>query len=306
MNINTKLAKIIMPLAVSLLGLTSTLNALEMRDEDKATQLPIKNEIIVAYYGRPGVKSLGVLGQHSLKDLMPIIQKKADAYKKATGNPNVVPGFDIIYGLAAADKGRRGDYLIPLSSKKLMPYIEVAQKHNFTVFIDTQLGKITPLEAVQPILKYLKYKNVHIAIDPEFEVYGLDVRPGKVIGHITGKDINKVQAAMTDYMKKHGIKEEKILIVHMFRHSMVKNKNDIKKFDKIDLVFNLDGHGSPRLKTDIYNGIYSKETAHKIAGGFKLFFDEDKPRLMTPKQVMGLEPVSGTRVKEAPKFINYQ
>ncbi len=288
------------------IGLTGTVQALEMKDEPKATQLPTKNEVIVAYYGRPGVKSLGVLGQHSLKDLMPIIQKKADEYKKATGNQNVVPGFDIIYGLAAADKGRRGDYLIPLSSKKLMPYIEVAQKHNFTVFIDTQLGKLTPLEAIQPVLKYLKYKNVHLALDPEFEVYGLDVRPGKVIGHITGKDINKVQDAMTNYMAKHGIKEEKILIVHMFRHSMVKNKNDIKKYDNIDIIFNLDGHGSPTLKTKIYNGIYTKDTAHKIAGGFKLFFDEDKPHLMTPKQVMGLDPVSATKIHEAPKFINYQ
>ncbi len=147
---------------------------------------------------------------------------------------------------------------------------------------------------------------MHLALDPEFEIYGLDVRPGKVIGHITGKDINKVQASMTNYMKKHGITEKKILIVHMFRHTMVKNKNDIKKYDNIDIIFNLDGHGSPRLKTDIYNGIYTKDIAHKIAGGFKLFFDEDKPRLMTPKQVMGIDPVSGSKIKEAPKFINYQ
>lgn len=163
-----------------------------------------------------------------------------------------------------------------------------------------------PHESVQPVLKYLKHNNVHLAIDPEFEVYGLDVRPGKVIGHITGEDINRVQASMTEYMHKHGIKEKKILVVHMFRHTMVQNKNSIKKYDNIDLVFNLDGHGSPKLKVDIYNGIYTKETSDKLAGGFKLFFGEDKPRLMTPKEVMGLEAVNSTRVKEAPKFINYQ
>lgn len=306
MNINTKLAKVIMPLAISLLGLTSTLSALEMRDEAKATQLPTENELIVAYYGRPGVKSLGVLGQYSLEKLIPVVQAKANEYKKATGNQNVVPGFDIIYGLAAADKGRDGDYLIPLSNKKLMPYIDAAQKHGFAVFIDTQLGTMRPHEAVQPVLKYLKHDNVHLAIDPEFEVYGLDVRPGKVIGHIQGEDINRVQASMSEFMSKNGVKEKKILVVHMFRHTMVKNKNSIKKFDNIDLVFNLDGHGSPKLKMDIYNGIYTKETADKVAGGFKLFFGEDKPHMMTPKQVMGLESVSGTKVKEAPKFINYQ
>jgi len=277
-----------------------------LKEVAKSEQLPTKNEIIVAYYGRPGVKSLGVLGQHSLKEIIPIIQAKANEYKKASGNQNVVPGFDIIYDLAAADPGRDGDYIIPLSSKKLMPYIEAAQKHGFAVFIDLQLGEKTPVQAVQPVLKYLKYKNVHLAIDPEFEVSNLDVRPGKKIGHVTGHMVNQVQESMQNYMRKHDIKEKKILIVHMFRHTMLSNKKDLKTYDNIDLVFNLDGHGSPRLKVDIDNGIYTHRLANEVAGGFKLFFGEDKPRLMTPKEVLGIEPVSGVRMKEAPKFINYQ
>ncbi len=305
LKIRSTLVGMTISAAISVLGLTTTASA-QLKDVASSEQLPTKNEMIVAYYGRPGVKSLGVLGQHSLESIIPIIQAKANAYKKASGNQNVVPGFDIIYGLAAADPGRRKDYIIPLSSKKLMPYIEAAQKHGFAVFIDMQLGKMTPLQAIQPVLKYLKYDNVHLAIDPEFEVHGLDLRPGKIIGHVTGNQVNQVQAAMTDYMHKNGIKEKKMLIIHMFRHTMVTNKQDLKIFDNIDLIFNLDGHGSPRLKTDIYNAIYTKRVAHEVAGGFKLFFGEDKPRLMTPKEVLGLKPVSGGKIKEMPKFINYQ
>ena len=78
-----------------------------------------------------------MFGQYSLEKLIPVVQAKANEYKKTTGNQNVVPGFDIIYGLAAADPGRDKDYIIPLSSKKLMPYIDAAQKHGFAVFIDT-------------------------------------------------------------------------------------------------------------------------------------------------------------------------
>ncbi len=304
-KIRATLAGITMAVGISVLGLTTTATA-QMKDIASSQQLPIKNEMIVAYYGRPGVKSLGVLGQYSLNDIIPIIQKKADAYKKASGNQNVVPAFDIIYGLAAADPGRKKDYIIPLSSKKLMPYIEAANKHGFAVFIDLQLGKMTPLKAIQPVLKYLKYDNVHLAIDPEFEVHGLDLRPGKIIGHVTGQQVNEVQAAMTDYLNKNGIKEKKILLVHMFRHTMVTNKDALKTYDKIDLVFNLDGHGSPRLKVDIYNNIYKKRIANEVAGGFKLFFDEDKPHLMTPKQVLGLESVGNVKMNEMPKFINYQ
>ncbi len=304
-KIHSVLAGLTLSVAISVLGLTSTASA-QMKDVAKSQQLPTKNEMIVAYYGRPGVKSMGVLGQHSVEALIPIIQAKTDEYKKASGNQNIVPGFDIIYGMASASPGRDKDYIINISHDKLMKYINAAQKHGFVVFIDTQLGKMTPVEAIRPLLKYLKYDNVHLAIDPEFEVHGLDVRPGKVIGHISGNQVNQVQEAMTNYMKKNSIKEKKMLLVHMFRHTMVSNKSQLKTYDNIDMIFNLDGHGSPKLKVDIYNAIYTERRAQQVAGGFKLFFQEDKPRLMTPEEVLGLKSVPGAKMKEMPKLINYQ
>ena len=301
-KLHSALAGVIASAAISMLSLTATLSA----EQSTVEQLPTKNEMIVAYYGRPGVASLGVLGQYSIETLMPKIKAKAAEYEKVTGNANIVPAFDVIYGLAAADPGRDKDYIIPLSDKKLMPYIDAAQNNGFAVFIDLQLGKMTPVKAVKPVLKYLKYKNVHIAIDPEFEVNGLDVPPGKVVGHITGHEINQVQAAMSDYMKENNIQETKILVVHMFRGSMVQDKKSIKHYNDIDLVMNLDGHGSPKLKVSIYNNLYTSDVSAKVAGGFKLFFNEDKPALMTPKQVLGMESVGGVKIKEAPKYINYQ
>ena len=267
-------------------------------------QMPHKNELIVAYYGRPGVKTLGVLGKHSIGELKHMIRKRAAQYAKVTGK-KVVPAFDIIYGLAAAAPGPRKDYIIYLSDKKLKPYIKAAEEEGFNLFIDLQLGKHTPQDAIRHVLKYLKYKNVHLAIDPEFEVKNLNVRPGKKIGHITGDWVNQTQQIMSDYMKKHGITEKKILLAHMFRHSMVSDKKGVRKYDNIKLIMNLDGHGSPRLKVNIYNGIYTKKNADKVAAGFKLFFKEDHP-MMTPAQVMGLKPAQGRKVKYPPKYINYQ
>jgi len=267
-------------------------------------QMPKGNDLIVAYYGRPGVSSLGVLGQHSVGDLKHIIKKKASEYAKVTGK-HVTPGFDIIYSLAAAEPGAHKDYIIHLNSKKLLPYIEASEKEDFVLFIDTQLGKNTPQQAIKHILKYLKYHNVHIAIDPEFEVSNLNVRPGKKIGHIEGEWINEVQAIMSKYMKEHSITEEKMLVLHMFRHTMVMSKTSIRKYDNIKLIMNLDGHGSPKLKIGIYNNMYTHGYAKRVAGGFKLFFKEDHP-LMTPKQVMGLQKAQGSKVKYPPKFINYQ
>ena len=269
--------------------------------------LPSDNELIVGYYGRPGAASLGVLGQYTIEELIREIKAKADEYDKINGDQKVTPAFHLIYGLASSEPGRKKDYIIPLSNKKLMEYINAAHDNGFAVIIDLQLGGLTPVEAVKPVLQYLKYDNVHLAIDPEFEVKNLDVRPGKVVGHISGEEINQVQSAMIDYLKENGITENKILIVHMFRKSMVvKGENPVKIYDKIDLIMNLDGHGSPKLKVDIYNNLYTADISSKIAGGFKLFFNEDKPSLLTPKQVLGMEPVGNIKIKEPPTYINYQ
>ncbi len=269
-------------------------------------QLPYKNQLIVAYYGRPGTSKLGVLGKYKIPTLIRKVQEQANRYAKVTGNPNVVPAFDIVHTMATIHPGAYKDYLIPLTHKKTMQYIHAASQKGFAVFLDHQLGKKTPLQAVKPLLKYLQYPNVHIAIDPEFAVHGRHIRPGKVIGHINAEDINQVQEAMHRYMQKHGIREKKMLLIHMFRKSMVREKHLIKHYTDIKPIMHLDGHGPSGLKVGIYNGIYTPHLANRFAGGFKLFFDEDKPRLMTPKQVMGLASTQGRKIRRAPQFISYQ
>ncbi len=269
-------------------------------------QLPYKDQLIVAYYGRPGTSRLGILGKYKIPTLIQKVQQQADRYAKVTGNRNVVPAFDIVHTMATIHPGAYKDYLIPLSHKKTMRYIKAANRKGFAIFLDHQLGKKTPLQAVKPLLKYLQYPNVHIAIDPELAVHGRKIRPGKVIGYISAKDINQVQEAMHRYLQKHGIREKKMLLIHMFRKRMVRQKHLIKHYADIKPIMHLDGHGSSGLKVGIYNGIYTPHLADRFAGGFKLFFDEDKPRLMTPKQVMGLASTQGRTIRRAPQFISYQ
>lgn len=276
--------------------------------ESLSSNPPLAGEdLVVGYYGRPGAPRLGILGQHSIEELTSLVQAKADEYDQLNGDHQAVPAFHLIYGLAAADPGRKEDYLIPLSHDKIMNYVDAANQSGFLVFIDTQLGAMTPVQAIQPVLKYLQYENVHLAIDPEFEVNDLDVRPGKVIGHVTGEQVNEAQAAMSQYLKENAIEGNKILMVHSFTDGMVRNKSAVKATDQIKLVLNLDGHGSPELKVKIYNGLYTAKDAEKtVAGGFKLFFDEDKPELMTPRQVLGMDPVGNTKIEVPPRYINYQ
>lgn len=269
-------------------------------------ELPSDYNMIVALYGRPHVKALGTLGHQPLAETIQKVKEKAKLYEKALGNgEHVTPGFDLIYEMATAEPGRDGKYVITLNEKVLLEYIIAAQKNGVVVFIDVQLGKKSPAEAVKPLLKYLKYDNVHIAVDPEFSVDNLMVRPGKKIGSITGTQINEVQHMMSDYLKENGIKEDKILLIHMFTGNMVKDKKSVVYTDRVHLVMHLDGHGSPALKIKTYNGLYNDTRASKIVGGFKVFYNQDKPR-MTPRQVLGFEPVSNKKVREMPKVITYQ
>jgi len=268
--------------------------------------LPSNYNMIVALYGRPHVKTLGTLGQQSLEQTIQKAKAKAKLYEKALGNgKNVTPGFDLIYEMATSSPGKNGKYVITLNHDTLLEYIKAAQKNGIVVFVDVQLGKKSPAEAVKPLLKYLKYDNVQIAVDPEFSVDNLTVRPGKKIGSITGTQINKVQNLMRDYIKANGIKDDKILLVHMFTEHMVTDKKAIRYTDRVHLVMHLDGHGSPALKIKTYNGLYTDARASKVVGGFKVFYKQDKP-MMTPKQVLGLEPVSNRKVKDMPKIITYQ
>jgi len=269
-------------------------------------ELPSHYNMIVALYGRPHTKTLGTLGQQPLAQTIQKAKAKAKLYEKAWGTgKHVTPGFDLIYEMATASPGKDGKYVIRLSEKVLKEYIEAAQKNGIAVFIDVQLGKRTPAQSVKPLLKYLKYDNVHIAVDPEFSVDNLSVRPGKKIGSITGPQINAVQDLMRDYIKANGIKDDKILLVHMFTEHMVTEKKAVRYTDRVHLVMHLDGHGSPALKIKTYNGLYTDTRAGLVTGGFKVFYKQDKP-MMKPRQVLGLEPVGKKRVRDMPRVITYQ
>ena len=122
---------ITMLIMISLLVPNTAVSSHKLKKVAKSEQLPIKDSLIVAYYGRPGVKSLGILGAHSLENIIPIIKAKAAEYQKILPNQTVIPGFNIIYDLATRDPGANKNYISHLSSKILMKYIHAAKKNGF-------------------------------------------------------------------------------------------------------------------------------------------------------------------------------
>ena len=86
---------------------------------------------------------------------------------------------------------------------------------------------------------YLKFENVHVAIDPEFHVVAGHTDPGIPIGTVTAAQINDVQDTLNRYVQAQNLKTKKILIVHRVRRRgrcmdgvpfMIGSKKDLKKF----------------------------------------------------------------------------
>lgn len=265
-----------------------------------------KQKLVIGYYGRPNTKSLGVLGQSNIDELVTKMLKKKEYFEKELENKvDIQMAFHIIYGLATPDPGRRNSYMLRMSEKSLMEYINRAQKENFKVIIDLQMGANTATEALIPVLKYLNFKNVHLALDPEFRIpKHRRYPPGRYVGHIFAKELNQAQELISNYLNKHNL-EKKVLIVHMFHPRMLRKKEEVKIYDNIDLVYNIDGHGDPAIKIKIYNHLYTQDYIDVAKSGFKIFYHADT-HIMTPKQIMGWEKARGRRLWTEPYYINYQ
>jgi len=267
-----------------------------------------KEEVLIGYYGRPNSPTLGILGETNLDELIKKMREKQKYFNTELENKlDVKLAFHLIHSLATKDPGRRNDYLLGMSEKTVLKYIKRAQKENFLVIIDLQLGTYTPYEAIKPVLKYLKYENVHLAIDPEFKIpKHRRYPPGRYIGHIFANQLNEAQELISTYLEKNNINQEKKLIVHMFHKRMLRQKEQVKNYNNIKLIYNIDGHGSAQVKIKIYNGLYAATTQiDKAIGGFKIFYKNDIKPIMTPKQILGFEPVGNQKIMVRPYYINY-
>jgi hypothetical protein len=254
------------------------------------------NNDILAYYGHPNSVNMGILGRYSMEELDIRLKKLAGEYK-AVGGKNIITAFYIIYG-TVWPKGEIGI----IKEELLMKYINYAEKHNMLVFIDHQIGMYDPVTAIKKMLPYLKYPNVHLALDPEWRT----IKPMKEIGEVTAAEINQVQQVMEDYMKKNNIAGERMLVIHQFKPWMIANRGNLKgNFSKVRLVHCADGFGNPSQKRgsykanayDDYNeAVPAKPTLNLPIKSFKLFYNFNIPGagfdnpLLTPKDVYALNP----------------
>lgn len=293
--------------------------AYSKRETAKTISLLAQNTLFTVY-GRAFnfAPILGHLGTYkSFEEMEKDIQPWIQGIDKRNDGKGVIPGIHLIYAMAIPCKPYDDCllYLEGMVKDVVGTYIEPAAKRGWMVVLDTQIGKSTPVEQVKRIIDkgYLKYENVVVAIDPEFHVYPGRKRPGTPIGVIQASQINDAQQMLDDYVRAQNQPKKKILIVHQFGDpnvndgvpSMIQNKKDLKTYDNVDLVIDVDGFGEQAVKVTKYNRITDSKVYPIIKyRGIKVFFPNkwesrghyDKPP-MNLDQIFGLEPA-----KDGPKM----
>lgn len=283
------------------------LGRLNQAGRDASLTSPYYRTTWLTYYGRPKIFVMGILGEHDIETLTGLLKEKAAELDAANGSLKVKPAFHLVHGMATTQPTAERDHLEYLPDDVVMQYIDAGLKENFGVILDVQIGALSVTDALSPTLKYLKYPNVHLAIDPEFAMShpGQEV-PGNPIGYVTGEEVNAAQNLIADYMEKNGIRGRRILLVHEFFEEMIVDKDVIDMDNpRVELTFCADGYGDAGAKIWKYNHFFTGRDDVKYAA-FKLFYRWDKP-VLSDAEALGTDPWSSkTRMEVTPNMLIYQ
>ena len=244
------------------------------------------NNDVFALYGKPGAYTMGILGQYPLDEIEKVMNEFVAIYDEANGQRGIIPAFYIIYGTCWPE----GEIGI-LSDAVTREYIDFAAERSWLVFLDHQIGRYSVESAVETLLPWLKYDNVHLALDPEWHTD----KPMKEIGSVSAEEINRAQQMMQDYLIEHNLPNRRMLVVHQFKPVMIRNCDAVRSdFELVKLIHCADGIGPPHLKKSTY--AFNAAATNMPLKSFKLFLKPtvagaiyDQP-LMTPEEVLALNP----------------
>ncbi|HEX6627123.1 MAG TPA: hypothetical protein VF105_04135 [Gemmatimonadaceae bacterium] len=261
---------------------------------------------IVAFYGNPLSKRMGILGELPPDQMLARFDKEIAAWAKADPSHPVKPALHLIAVVAQGSPGRDGKYRLRMTDSLIDLVSQWAAKRNALLFLDIQVGHSTVQEEVPRLIPFLKRPNIMLGLDPEFSMKvrstkagsGERSKPGDRIGTMDASDVNYAVGVLADIVKQNNL-PPKVLVVHRFTRSMLTNANQIKLDPRVQVVINMDGWGQPWLKYDSYRAYVEAEPVQFT--GFKLFYHNDTKKgdpLLTPPEVLMLNP--------KPLYIQYQ
>jgi hypothetical protein len=243
---------------------------------------------VVSYWGAPG--GSGILGRTTANGAHKRLARQARPYRRLGDEP-VIRAFDLVATIATTCASRRDKCRIRQPRRLIRRYLNEVREFDGRLLLDIQPARSSFLDEVQHWRPFLAQPDVDLAIDPEWNV-GRHGEPGETVGSTNADQVNALTRRLERIISTEHL-PPKLLVIHQFRRSSVKRRDDIIRRDDVDITLNFDGIGAPAPKRRGYHRLSSTT----LFDGFSLFYELDTD-LMSPRQVLRLRP--------EPHYVMYQ
>jgi len=249
---------------------------------------------IVAFYGNPLSKRMGILGELDPDEMLRRLEETATEWAKADPDRKVLPALHLISVVAQGYPGPARKYRLQMPDTIIERVAGWAEQRGWLLFLDIQPG-LSSVEAEIPhLIKYLSRPYIHLSLDPEFAMKD-GKRPGTDwMGRMDASEVNHAIDVLAKVVEENDL-PPKVLVVHRFTRNMLTNASKIRLDPRVQVVIDMDGYGPPGAKMGAYRWFVVRHPVQYT--GWKLFYKNDKP-MMTPEQVLELYP--------KPLYIQYQ
>jgi hypothetical protein len=276
-------------------------------DPDAGTVLPAHR--VVAFYAIPGAQATGPAYRLDA-EMLQNLRTQAAAYEQIDPAHPVWPGIDLVVSIPDGSPGPAGTYSHHLDPQTIERYIAFCQKYGLLLFFDLDFGWAPLQSEVNFFLPYLeRYSFVEMALDPEWMFPRHDGIPGINLSNVRASDLNPIIHTLAELPMKYRV-PRKVLLIHQYRgdgdglqdpyaagQAEIADKRHLLFDRRVDVVIHVDGVGGylgdRAAKTWEYHTWVARDmqlyhTFHY--GGFKLFYHIEASTLMTPREVMALDP----------------
>jgi hypothetical protein len=249
---------------------------------------------IVAFYGNPLSKRMGVLGELQADTMLARLERTATEWAAADSGQKVLPALHLIATVAQGYPGPARKYRLQMPDSIIERVANWAETRGWVLILDIQPG-LSSVEAELPyLIPFLKRPYVHLALDPEFAMKDGHLPGRDWMGNMDASEVNHAVDVLARIVDEQQL-PPKMLVVHRFTYNMLKNASRIKRDPRVQVVIDMDGYGSPGSKMGAYRWFVVRHPVQYT--GFKLFFKNDKP-MLKPQEVLELYP--------KPMYIQYQ
>ena len=229
---------------------------------------------VVAFYGAPQDRELGVLGIGSPRRAASGSSARRDRMR--AGAARCCRRSELIAAIVTSEAGDGGDHSMRQDPRRSGATCG-QRAHDMLMLLDIQPGYAPFLQEAQALEDFLKEPDVSLALDPEWSMDPPQLS-GQEIGSTDAATVNEVSRYLSGIVRRYDL-PQKLLVVHRFTGDMIQAEHDLERHPGVALVVNVDGFGDQPNKISKYRE-FTKDLRRRF-NGFKLFYEEDV-NLMKP------------------------